>query len=58
MEKSRAEWMLQRAQLMLMIERVLYFCPAPLLHLLGYRILREAKGKRKVILRLVPQQDW
>jgi hypothetical protein len=55
MEKSHAEWMLQRAELMLLIERVLYFCPAPVLRLLGYRLLPEGKGKRKTILRLMKQ---
>ncbi len=55
MEKSHAEWMLQRAELMLLIERVLYFCPAPALRLFGYRLLPEGKGKRKTILRLMKQ---
>jgi hypothetical protein len=55
MEKSHAEWMLQRAELMLLIERVLYFCPSSLLRLLGYRVLPEGKGKRRTILRMIKQ---
>jgi hypothetical protein len=55
MEKAPLEWMLQRAELMLLIERVLYFCPAALLRLLGYRVLPKSKGKRKTILRLIRQ---
>lgn len=55
MEKAPAEWMLQRAELMLLIERVLYFCPAAALRLLGYRVLPKSKGKRKTILRLIRQ---
>ena len=55
MEKAPAEWMLQRAELMLLIERVLYFCPAAVLRLLGYRVLPKSKGKRKTILRFIRQ---
>jgi hypothetical protein len=55
MDKSHAEWMLQRAELMLLIERVMYFCPASLLRLLGYRVLPEGTGKRKTILRMIKQ---
>lgn len=55
MEKAPAEWMLQRAELMLLIERVLYFCPAAALRLLGYRVLPKSKGKRKTILRFIRQ---
>lgn len=55
MEKAPAEWMLQRAELMLLIERVMYFCPAAALRLLGYRVLPKSKGKRKTILRFIRQ---
>jgi hypothetical protein len=55
MEQSQETWMLQRAELLLLIERVLYFCPSPLLRLLGYRVLPEGNGKRKTILRLMPE---
>jgi hypothetical protein len=55
MEQSQATWMLQRADLMLLIERVLYFCPAPFLRVLGYRVLPKGQGKRKTILRLMAE---
>ena len=55
MDQSQATWMLQRAELMLLIERVLYFCPAPILRLLGYRVLPEGHGKRKTILRMMAE---
>lgn len=53
MGAAQAEWLLQRAQILLLIERVLYFLPAVFLYPLGYRVLQASKGKRKTILRFV-----
>ena len=53
MDSAREEWQLQRALTILLLERVLYFLPAPLIYPLGYRVLQPGPGKRKVIMRFV-----
>jgi hypothetical protein len=53
MQSAREEWQLQRALTILLLERVLYFLPAPLIYPLGYRVLPQGPGKRKVIMRFV-----